>query len=268
VQDPATTVVGDHAILIGGLDQSDVSVADVVLASTTRAHRLGTLPVARHDAAAATLGGQAYVFGGGEPSFDEIRAVAADGLSHPAGLLPVAASDVVAATIGHTAYVVGGYTGTVPLNTIVAWSGHGTGRVVARLAGAVRYAAVASAGGRLIIAGGTNGVSASRTVYSFDPGNGRVKKIGRLPEPLAHAPAATLGGEVYVLGGRGEADNTQTDRILAIDPATGRVTKAGRLPAALSDAGAAVIAGQILLAGGRERTGTLSDRVYLLSPRA
>ncbi len=142
VQAPATTAVGDRAILIGGLDQADVSVPDVVAASDQGAQRIATLPIARHDAAAATLAGRAYVIGGGEPSFDQIDAVGAGAIS-TAGALPAAASDVAAATVGSAIYVVGGFTGTVPLDTVVAWTGSGTGRVVAHLPQPLRYAAVA-----------------------------------------------------------------------------------------------------------------------------
>ena len=133
VQAPATTAVGGRAILIGGLDQADVSVPDVIAASAAGAERIATLPVARHDGRGGhTRPGHAYVIGGGEPSFDQIDSVGDGGVA-AAGALPAAASDVAAATVGSVVYVVGGYTGTAPLDTIVAWTGSGTGRVVAHL---------------------------------------------------------------------------------------------------------------------------------------
>jgi N-acetylneuraminic acid mutarotase len=267
VQAPATTSLADRAVLIGGLDQADVSVVDVISADSAGAQRIGSLPIARHDAAAATLGDSAYVIGGGEPSFDQIDKVDASGTTSAAGRLPVPASDVAAATVGSRIYVVGGYTGTVPLDTIVAWSGSGTGKVVARLPQPVRYAAVAADGGRLIIAGGTNGITDTRAVYAFDPSSGQLTRVGELPEPTAHAAAATLGDAVYVLGGRGPAQGSQSSRIVAVNPATDKITRAGRLPIPLSDAGATTLAGRILLAGGREPDGTLSDHVYMLAPR-
>ena len=177
------------------------------------------------------------------------------------------ASDVAAGVIGTTVYVVGGYTGTVPLDTIVAWSAAGSAHVVGHLPHPVRYAAVAAVGARLIVAGGTNGVEATRAVYSFNPAGGGVRQIGLLPHPLTHAVAAALGGRVYVIGGRGADQGTQTDTILAVDPATGRVRRAGHLPVAMSDVGAATIGGAVMVAGGRESSGTLSRAVYLLTPR-
>lgn len=266
VQAPATTALGGRALLMGGLDQADVSVSDIVLAGADGARRLGALPQALHDAAAATAGPSAYVLGGGEPSHSEITAVDQTGKATLVGQLPAPASDVAAAAIGSTVYVVCGYTGTEPLRSIVAWSGAGPGRVVATVPHPLRYAAVAAVAGRLIIAGGTNGDSATADIYSFDPTTDRVSHIGVLPRPLTHAAAAALRGFVYVIGGRGGVQGTQTAQILAVDPASGRVTSAGRLPVALSDAGVASIGDAVVLAGGREATGTLSDRVLLLRP--
>jgi N-acetylneuraminic acid mutarotase len=164
-------------------------------------------------------------------------------------------------------YVVGGYTGAVPLDTIVAWSGSGTGRVVGHLPHPIRYAAVAAIHGEVIVAGGTSGEDATRQVYSFDPLSGRVRQIGLLPRPLTHAAGARLGNRVYVIGGRGSDQGTQTSAILSIDPATGRVRPAGRLPVALSDVGAATLGATVMVAGGREPSGTLSRQVFLLRPR-
>jgi hypothetical protein len=172
VQFPATVAVGGRLLLMGGLDQATASVADIVLAGPGGSARIGTLPYAVHDAAGASLGGTAYLLGGGEPSYSDILAVGRAGRAMVAGHLPVGASDVAAGVVGGTVYVVGGYTGVEPLDTIVAWSGSGMGKVVARLPHPVRYAAVAAIGGRLIVAGGTNGDTATRDIYSFDPADG------------------------------------------------------------------------------------------------
>ncbi|MBV8999491.1 MAG: hypothetical protein JO304_10545 [Solirubrobacterales bacterium] len=267
VQWPATAAVGRRVLLMGGLDQATASVDDIISASPRSIQRVGTLPYAVHDAAGASLGGHAYLFGGGEPSFSDILSVDSTGHANVAGHIPAAASDVAAGVIGGTVYVVGGYTGTVPLDTIVAWSGSGTGRVVGHLPHPVRYAAVAAINNQLIIAGGTSGDVATREVYSFDPPTGNVRQIGLLPRELTHAVGATLDGRVYVIGGRGGLQGTQTNAILSVDPATGRVRPAGRLPVGLSDVGAATIAGGVMVAGGRESSGELSRQVYMLRPR-
>jgi hypothetical protein len=57
VQDPATAGLGASAVLIGGLDQADVSVSSIVRAGEGEGRTVGSLPSAVHDAAAATLSG-------------------------------------------------------------------------------------------------------------------------------------------------------------------------------------------------------------------
>lgn len=266
VQAPATTAVGGHALLMGGLDEADTSTSDVFVAGAAGSRKLGTLPYGLHDAAAATIGSTAYLIGGGEPSLNQIISVDRRARSSVVGYLPAAASDVAAATVGRTVYIVGGYTGTEPLETIVAWTGSVPTRIVARLPHPIRYAAVASAGGKLIIVGGTSGESATADVYSFDPTTRRVRRIAVLNRPITHAAAATLNGLVYVIGGRGGYEGTQRPDIFAVNPATGHVRGAGRLPVALSDVGAATVGHTVIVAGGRQTSGAPSDRVFLLRP--
>jgi N-acetylneuraminic acid mutarotase len=132
---------------------------------------------------------------------------------------------------------------------------------------ALRYAAVAATGGRVVIAGGSAGIRASRSVYVFDPARPGVRKLARLPRGLTHSSAAALGGIVYLMGGRGADQGSQTRRVLAIDPRSGAVRDAGRLPRAVSDAGAAPVRGGILLAGGRDAAGRVRGEVVRLEPR-
>src|SRR4051794_30167386 len=68
---------------------------------------------------------------------------------------PAPAPAGAAAATGAPAYVGGGYPGTRWLDTIVAWGPQGAPRVVAPLPFGLRYAAVADAAGRLVIAGGS-----------------------------------------------------------------------------------------------------------------
>jgi N-acetylneuraminic acid mutarotase len=140
--------------------------------------------------------------------------------------------------------------------------------VVARLPVALRYAAVAPAGNEIVIAGGTDGLRASRAVYAFDPARRTVRTVARLPRPLTHSSAATLGGIVYLIGGRDASLTSQTRRILALDPRRGTVRNAGTLPRGLSDVGVApATAGTIQAAGGRDSSGQVRSEVYRLAPR-
>jgi DNA-binding beta-propeller fold protein YncE len=255
VQDAAAAALGrNRVLLLGGLNSADGSTDTLALVSGRRASLLGRLPAALHDAAAVSLGRDVYLFGGGNGlrQVDAIlRVDPRSGASVPAGRLPAPSSDQSAAAIGQTAYVVGGYTGTAWLNTIVAYHPGAGARVVGRLPTPVRYAAVAAADGRIVIAGGSlpNG-TASRAVFSFDPSTGRVKRLGKLPAPTTHAAAAVVGDDVFVIGGRGAARDTPTNRIIEVEP-SGPVRLSGHLLTARSDAAAVALGDSILVAGGR-----------------
>ena len=250
LQDAAAAPIGSGAVLAGGLNSADSSVSSVLFVSAGRDKAGGSLPTARHDAAAVALGGSTYVFGGGDAThqLDEIVKVG----TGVVGRLPQPASDVSAAVIGKTAYVVGGYTGTRWLNTILAWRPGQQARVAARLPGPLRYAAVTAVNGKLVIAGGSiPSGTATRAVLAFDPASGRVREIGRLPARTTHAAAAAIGGTAYVIGGRGPAVGTPTRRIVAIDPQTGTMRYAGALSAPLSDLATIAVGHRILVVGGR-----------------
>jgi DNA-binding beta-propeller fold protein YncE len=255
LQDAAAAPSGSGAMIAGGLNSADTSVGDVRFVSARRDAMRGSLPSVRHDAAAAALGGATYVFGGGDAThqLDEIVKVG----SGVVGRLPQPASDVAAAVIGRTAYVVGGYTGTQWLNTILAWRPGQRPRVVARVPVALRYAAVAAANGKLVIAGGSiPSGTATRAVLTFDPASGRVRQIAQLPARTTHAAAAAIGSTVYVIGGRGTSVGTPTRRIVAVDPLTGKLQYAGALATPRSDLAAVAVGKKILLVGGRGAGGT------------
>ena len=246
-------------ILAGGLTSADVSTDAVVAAGPTSGQTVGRLPTARHDTAAATIGRDVYVFGGGDgvSQLDDIvRVDPRSGASTVVGRLPAASSDSSAGAIGGTAYVVGGYTGSRWLDTIVAWRPHTAARVVAHLPFPVRYAAVTAAAGGLVIAGGSlEDGSAGTAVLEYLPASHRIVRIGRLPAPTTHAAAAAIGGTAYVVGGRGSSSGSVTSRIVAIVPATRRIRPAGHLRTARSDLAATTIGGRIVLAGGEPARG-------------
>jgi YVTN family beta-propeller protein len=273
VQLPAVTPTGGGRVdVIGGLDAADASVDRVLVVDRHRALAAGRLPVPLHDGAAATLGRHAYFIGGGSATGTsaDIFELGHRG-ARSAGRLPRAASDVQAAVVGSVAYVVGGYDGSAPLDSIVAFAPGRPARVVARLPIPVRYPAVTSAGGAVIVAGGTSGARATRAILRFDPATGHVRRIGSLPHALTHAAAVSVGARVYVIGGRGDDLASQRATIFSVDPRSGRVTRAGRLPVALSDLGAAATPGGALLVGGRDRQGRARAEMWRLSratPRA
>ena len=269
VQDAAAATWGTGAVLLGGLTAADVSTDQIVVVTRSGARVVGRLPGVFHDSAAVRLGRYVYAFGGGNgiAQLDSVvRVDPRSGSAADVSRLPAPSSDQAAAAIGGTAYVVGGYTGTQWLDTIVAWRPGHAARVVAHLPHTVRYAAVAAAGGRLVIAGGSlESGAASDAVYSYTPGAGRVASLGRLPAPTTHAAAAAIGSLVYVIGGRGASLGTPTDRIVAVDPARKRVRKAGSLDTPLSDLAAVSSGHGIVVAGGHGTAGTVAD-VTTLAP--
>jgi hypothetical protein len=260
VQDTAATYVsGRGTLLIGGLTATDMSTGDIRRLAGRRDHSIGALSPGRHDAAAVTLNGTPYILGGGDGihQLDEIlRIDPATGRTSQAGRLPAPSSDHAAAVIGDTAYVVGGFTGARWLDTIVAWRPESGGRVVAHLPTPVRYAAVASVGDHLVIAGGSKPDGrASDVVFEYTPSAGRLVRLGRLSAPTTHAAAVAYGGFALVIGGRGAALGSLCSRIVAIDSRTGRIHTVGRLGRPLSDAAAVSANGQILIVGGRTSEG-------------
>jgi DNA-binding beta-propeller fold protein YncE len=261
VQDAAAAPFRSGAVLLGGLTPADTSSDAIATVTRAGSRRVGTLPGALHDAAAVTIGRTTYLFGGGN-GFAQLDAILAvdprTGAAQPVGRLPAPSSDQSGAAIGRTAYVVGGYTGAHWLDTIVAWRPGGRARVVAHLPHPLRYAAVAAAGGRLVIAGGSlESGSASDVVYGWTPGSARVARLGRLPGPTTHAAASSIGDVAIVAGGRGGSPGTQTARIVAVEGS--RIRVVGSLPRPLSDLAAVSTKDGILLAGGRGPTGTTAQ---------
>jgi N-acetylneuraminic acid mutarotase len=271
IQDAAAAALdGQRIVLLGGLEAGETSTSAVTVLEAGRPGSHASLPEGQHDAQAAKLGANVYVFGGGqEASYDHILSFnPATTAVTQVGTLPQATSDAAVAAVGGTAYVIGGYTGQQALDTIVSWRPGGSAEVVAHLPTGLRYAAAGTAAdGRIVIAGGTPGEGASSSIMRFDPTTRAVQQIGQMPAAITHATAFALGRWVYVVGGRGAATGTQTASIVAIDSSTGRTATAGQLPQALSDAAIAVTPGHVWVAGGSSSTGVL-DSILELEPLA
>jgi hypothetical protein len=256
---------GGRVLAIGGLDAADTSTDNIVLVEQSGAARtVGRLPAPLHDSAAASIGGRAYLFGGGDvASRAGILRISESGHPSSAGRLPIGASDVAAAANGSTAYVVGGYTGTAPLRSILAFSPRRPVRLVATLPRPLRYAAVATVGQVVLIAGGTSGTAAQRAVLRFDPRSGRLTQLAKLARPLTHAAAVSLDGRLYVIGGRGDALDSASATVWSVDSSNGRVQRSGRLPVALSDLGATSERQGVVVVGGRDAAGRVQDEILV-----
>src|SRR4051812_8163194 len=130
-------------------------------------------------------------------------------------------------------------------------------KVVGHLPVGLRYPAVSTSGGTIVIAGGLSADGPTTVVYAFDPTTGAMRRVGALPAAVAHAASFSLMGTTYVAGGRNGSD-AAVSRVTSIDPATGIVTHESPLPHAIADAAVASSPGRALLIGGWGRT-TLSQ---------
>ncbi len=254
VQRAVAIVDGGTLVVAGGLDASDSSTDAVAGMDVASGHAgsIGTMPNRFHDAAAASIGGRLFVFGGGVggASSDAVqRFDPSTGAGAVVAHLPTPLSDVSAGTVGGEVYLVGGYDGVTPQRGILGTIDGMSFERVGSLSRGLRYTAVTGADGRLIIAGGETPSGPVSTVMAFDPRTSKVQRIASLPVPVGHAAAFALGGFVFVAGGLDAAGHA-VRTITAIDPATGAVTPAGRLPAPLSDAAVAQAGGRAYLAGG------------------
>jgi outer membrane protein assembly factor BamB len=222
---------GNQLVLLGGLTTGNTSTSGVYTLDTTDGNlaHVGDLTGPLHDAAAAVVGSQDVVFGGGATTtVATVQAFPAPGatgnLSAPGptaavvGSLPSPRSDAAEVTIGATSYVVGGYDGVNADTAVLATTVGHTFRSVASLPIPVRYPAVSSLGGKIYVFGGqaimgTDAGDPVDTVQVIDPGHHTATIDGHLPEPLSGAVAVTLDGHLYVVGGESTVPQPSTTGI-------------------------------------------------------
>jgi hypothetical protein len=241
--------------MLGGLATGDVSTAAIYRVDPTSGSTtlVGHLPLAVHDAAGGSIGGQAFVFGGGGAATTATVQSWSPATSAETASLPRPRSDLASATIGGTTFLVGGFDGST-LDAVVLATSDGKSFVPKGvLMQPVRYPAVAAADGGVWVIGGVTGTSEgstadTNTIQRVDARTGQTTVVGHLPMPLGHASAVDVGGELVVAGGR--TGTTPSDQVLRIDTVTGAVTLVGRLPGPRSDAGAVVVGDTGYLLGG------------------
>lgn len=250
---------GNRILIVGGLDASSGSTNGVYsLDPRTRVlTRLGSVPVAFHDAAGAVLRNNVFVFGGGAASSS--ATVQRFDLGTRSGSvvaqLPRPLSDIASVVVGGAVYLVGGYDGQTPQRQIYRTTDGRHFSVVATLPLGLRYPAVAAVGPRVVIAGGMTAAGASARVFVFDTKTDEMRSIGRLPGPTEGAEAFALAGRVFVAGGTG-ASGAVDGAAAAIDPAAGTVTPvAGTLP--VRNAGTVVLGRSAYVVGGSTSAGTI-----------
>jgi hypothetical protein len=252
--------VGGFVYLLGGIDAAGVTVAGVyrVDPSTGAVTRAGALATPTHGAAALTFGGRVLVFGGAATSVHTtVQAFdPATGQTSVIGRLPGALADLTAAAVGNQMLLLGGFNGARGLDTVLSTTDGMSFHLLGHLAQAVRYPAVAVAGGDVyvfggLLAGGEYTGTFSTAIQRIDPTSGTTSVVGHLPIPLAHAKAVVLDGQMLVLGG--STSGGPSAAIFRFDPATAQVSKMGALPEPDTDGAVAVVGDTAYLLGGISR---------------
>lgn len=262
----AIVTQGKELLVIGGLNESDVSAATVTRLNpvTGASKSAGELSQPLHDIAAAEVPSGVLVFGGGSVTTTaEIQRLALGGIGEGVGELPVPRSDLSAVRVGDTAYVLAGYDGERTVGEILRTRDGSRLETVGKLAVPVRYAAVFALGPTIYVVGGEETSGADTTaIQAFETKNGSTSVVGHLAAPLAHASAVVFGGHVYVLGGR--LNGLTSDQILLFDPTARTAKLAGRLPEPIQNAAAAAVGNVGYLVGGlRSDESTLSTVVAI-----
>jgi hypothetical protein len=261
VRPPGTLLLAGG--LVGGTSTTRVSALDT---GTGRSRPAGRLAVPTHDGAVLTVHGHSFVVGGGSASsIDLVQELAPPGrAARVVAHLPRPRSDDVGVRSGDVGFVVGGYDGSAADRSVLATRDGRTYRPVARLAVAVRYAAVAARGGDLFVLGGEavggphDGVPVD-LIQRVDVRRHRTAVVGHLPAPVQDAVAFRLGATLYLAGGRASSVSSAraTRAVYALDTAGNAVHKVARLPRPVADAGVAVLGRTAWLVGGESAGRTL-----------
>ncbi len=258
VSGDAATVLGQTIWVAGGLTAQGLSSNSLV------PYQIGTgpgnsvaLPERVHDAAAASLGGQIFLFGGGRfTSSARAMAFTPPGQFTTLLNLPTPLSDLWAGVLGGQLVLGGGHNTGAPNSTI--WSYHrvtNSYQVIGALPVATRYAATAVLSQHLYVIGGETARGASPDIISVGA-SGSTKVVAELPVSVWKAAAGVLQGQIYIFGGK--VSGALTSTIYRFDPATGQVTAVGHLPAPWAYGAAVSTVSGIYLLGGEGSGGTLA----------
>jgi hypothetical protein len=235
VHDSAGAVIGSRFFVFGGGSVSTVSFVQAWTAGS--ATNVGSLPEARSDLSAATLGGTAYIVGGYDGSAMAADVLATtDGLTfRPVARLALPVRYAAVAGIGNTLWVVGGVTSTseggITDTDAVQKVDLASGRVTvtSRLPQPMGHATALVLDGQIFVLGGRAGTVPSATIFRLDPASGAVTRAGNLPEALSDAGSVVVRGVGYLVGGEVTGPTQPLDTVVVLRPAspTARVIPPG-----------------------------------------
>ena len=200
--DAAGGVLGGRRFLFGGGAGATESTVQHLTSGGSQV--AASLPEARSDLVAASVGDAVYLLGGYDGTSwvaSVLRTVDGRHFS-PVARLPVPVRYPAVATVGSTIWLFGGQAQNGPTSVVQridVTSGH------AQIAGRMRHpltdASAVVLGGRILVCGGAEGGQPTSAVRRFDPRTLRFSTVGHLPLPVQDAGSAVLDGVAYLVGG-------------------------------------------------------------------
>ena len=223
--DAAGALTGDGSLVLGGGNTVPISTTQRIGPGGSPLTS-GSLPQARADSAAVTIGGTAFVVGGYDgPTLDPEVLATTDGLhfDNVAALAVPVRYPAVAALNGKI-YVFGGQrsngrpVGVVQVVDPVSRRVAIIGQLPSPLTGAVAM----DLGGTLYVVGGESGVGTASlrpvtSILAFDAVHRRFLRAGSLRLAVSNAAAAVLGARGWVVGGE-VAGGAPTATVQMVEP--------------------------------------------------
>jgi len=209
VHDASGAALSGSATVFGGGAATEVSNTQRWTAGTSRI--VGALPGPRSDSAAVTIDATAYVVGGFDGS-RMVRSVLAttDGRAfHVVARRNQGVRYPAVTAFGSAIYVFGGELATTEGTSTGAQSrlvqrvdpATGRTRIVGKLPWGIGHAMAFELDGKLYVAGGRRGTSATARIWQVDPTTVHVTAVGRLPQAISDSAVVPLSHSVVLIGG-------------------------------------------------------------------
>jgi len=235
-----------------------LSTLALVPAVSWRTH--DTLPVARTEVSATTVGGTivvaaGYMADGSSTSRTDLYATASGKWSRGPDL-PVGLNHAAAATLNGRAVIAGGYSVGPPTTGVFALASSRWTRLP-DLPFARGAAGAAVSGGILYVVGGRAPNGLARNALAYDPKRRAWRTIVG-PTPREHLAVTAANGRVYAVGGRRAGYDTNVATVESWRPGERRWRREAPLPEPRGGTGAAAVGSTIVSVGGEAPEGTLA----------
>ena len=268
VHGAAVTALGNTVYAIGGATQPghvgstkqaeilDLSGGDASPANVNVSWRkVADTPAKVQDAAAADIGGRAWIFGGSDGGDGATAASAAYDRAintwTPGPKLPAPVHHAAAVEYKGEAVVIGGFRpGTEPgsgVSDAVYALKDGSWVQLPPLNHARAGAAAATIGDRIVVVGGQADGALVPTTEVFD--GAQWTEAASIPTPRVNLGAVSDGRFVYAVGGRGLSTADKVDALERYNPESGRWTTLDPMPKNVGSVGAAYLDGRIVAVG-------------------